>query len=202
MDYYGERLDYKIALSGMCEARPYTDGKSTMSAGGDNGADVRYVVVTSSATVARIYGCSLFIATDLPWFKSGESGYNIRLDDVFPVVMAPRLLLVRITMPLYTALCVVAHGPHQADKDLSARDFWTNAAKEVGRHRTGTDAVLLFTDANAQMDSEKLGDCEHAEHFLVFLQTTGIQNFTSVSNMETQPVRPLVTFTSATGSEV
>ena len=86
--------------------------------------------------------------------EGGGLPFLIQPDMVAPLVMEPRVLIVRIASGHFAALMVVAHGPCDSgspDAIEVACAFWASLQIAIGNGRRRNEGLFVMVDANAQL---------------------------------------------------
>ena len=187
---------FSVMVAGMCEARPFENGLATVKAGDEGEC---FFVVTSSATPAGLYGCALFIRAGQPWFKVRGQPVCVQSSHIAPILMEPRLLIVKVLIQYCAVLFVVAHGPHSQDTNLHPESYWHMVTARVRTFENGVDAVVMLTDANAQLTLVNGAVNDHSLSFQQCLESLALRDSTSECSAGPEPP---TTFTSAAGTRV
>ena len=72
----------------------------------------RWWVAGRACTRKGQYGCRLWISLTTPWATLKERAVYPQAADIFTVIAEPCLLIVRMELPIYCVLFIVAYGPH------------------------------------------------------------------------------------------
>ena len=94
-------------------------------------------MTTSAATPQGLYGCTLWLATHIPWATVDGEDFYPTTKSVFILEAKPRYLIALVGNAQYKFLAVVAHGPHIADVNPNAAElYWTHLAGRIASFRT------------------------------------------------------------------
>ena len=111
----------------------------------------RWWVAGTACTRMGQYGCRLWISLSTPWATFKERAVFPQAADIFTVIAEPTLLVVRMELPIYCVLFVVAYGPHSGRPAGEACSYWNGVAQKVLSVKRGGEKMILTTDANAHL---------------------------------------------------
>jgi len=127
-----------------------------------------FIRVATAADAAGAYGCEMWVNTQLPFAYRHGKPIHVKRDDITPVVMTPRLLLVRLLSSVVDAYICVAHAPwHGSD---GCADWWNDFKIALCKHVKPNAAVIVCADPNMQLAEQhepavgSLGVCRDSEH--------------------------------------
>ena len=113
--------------------------------------DEEYLIYQSACTTAGHYGCSLWIARQVPYARRGQHPLFLEPSHVNVMGLSPRHIAVHIKAEAFHMLVMVCHSPNAYSAPLSEYSaFWRERADELAKRPAGCDYVIL-ADANARL---------------------------------------------------
>ena len=70
-----------------------------------------------------------------------------------------------MTLPLFSVLHAVTHGPHSADPSDAEGRLWSEVVKKVCEVALKDERIILMTDANAHVHETECRNDDLTEHF-------------------------------------
>jgi hypothetical protein len=109
-----------------------------------------------------------------------EKNGRVAIDEVTLVYEEHRLILVRLNNRHMRILFIVAHAPHIGSHFEGGADkFWETVETQVTRVHRHEETLVLMTDANAQLKSQRHDCVEQAQPFLMCLEALGLNEHTT-----------------------
>ena len=123
-------------------------------------------VVASACTACGLSGCQLWISLKIPW-AADCNGVLVfpQQQDIHVLESTPRRLVVRMELPVFSVLFVVAYGHYQAGHDVGVVcGFWKETGQQVCRLRRKGEHVVCLCDGNAHLHAGNEIERVHADH--------------------------------------
>ena len=114
-----------------------------------------------SATT-QAYGCQIWINLDVVWATEGDREMRPHPSDIDTIVSEPRLLIVRVELPIYGCTVCSAYGPHAGRSAEEVKKYWRDTAKSVAKAMEKGDRVIFLCDGNVHLHSEDDDAAQHA----------------------------------------
>ena len=128
--------------------------------------DDEYLIYQSACTAAGHYGCSLWIARNVPYARRGKHPLFLGSEHVNVMGLSPRHIAAHIKAEAFHMLVMVCHSPNAYSAPLSDYlAFWRERADELAKRPPGCDYIIL-ADANARLghlQTEHVGDHQQEE---------------------------------------
>ena len=107
---------------------------------------------------------------------------------------APRMLIVRMDLQIFSMLICSVHGHHSSDHSDEAKCFWPGCGKAIAELRRKDEHILMLTDANAHVHADEGLELTHPRPLCQMVDDLG-----AVANVFSEP---LDTFQCSQGSWV
>ena len=105
-------------------------------------------------------GVELWVALRIPYRSEGRTERCFRPTDFVVAFATPRELFVSCTAPGFECILIVAHAPHNGEKEEIRRQWWSELQQRIQCTRAGKDVVIMI-NANARLlalNTESVGD--------------------------------------------
>ena len=94
--------------------------------------------------------------------------------DMTVLISRPRFILARASMPVFSVLFAVPHGPHSADSTDGEGLFWKEVVCDMCRLAYDGERIIMMTDANAHVHAEDGKDHARVALFIAAMRDLGL----------------------------
>lgn len=146
--------------------------------------DDRWWVGASAGTAHNAsYGCQIWINLETVWAVDGDREMRPQPADIDTIISEPRLLIVRMQLPIFDCVICSAYGPHSGRCAEEVQKYWQDTAKVVAKAKKKGGHVIFLCDGNVHLHSDDGDAVQHASFFRNAMEDLGL-----VPNIEADPV--------------